>query len=299
VSQRTFSPPFKRLKIYSRCIPSDESIDLIMDEIGNDFIEKQFVESNNNLIEIIQSMCNPEDDAGYIFRELLIKLNQNYQKQNEVIGGNEFERIWQSLYVVNWFAAMVAKSRETNIQDLKRKAKKIYDDFKKTEYIEFENANENHTPRYSDLMNFPEYASSIEILSDWYRDASTLSNENSELRKLIIREKLLIEQICENIEKSNNQHLNICYFCKKNFPSDRGKNLKKCDECEGKNKKQWEKENRPKKTSEPDGWIKAFDGNRKLCQGILCNDGYEEVGRPRQVNAEYICRECYRKSLGG
>ncbi len=299
MSQRTFSPPFKRLNIYGRCIPSDESIDLILDEIGDDIAEKQFVKTNNTLIEIIQSMCNPEDDAGYIFRELLIELYQNYQKQDEVIGDNRFDRLWQSLYVVQWFAAMVAKSRETNIQTLKRIAKKIYDNFKKAEHIEFENTNENVSHRYPDLEIFPEYAESRQFLSDWCKKASIKSNNDHELKKSIIHERLLTLQINESIENSNNQHLNICWFCKKDFPSDRGKKLKMCDECKlgHKNKQQWEEENRPKK-GDPEGWIKAFDSNRKLCQGLLCNDGYEEVGRFREVNAECICRECYRKSIG-
>jgi hypothetical protein len=216
-----------------------------------------------------------------------------------VIGENEFDRLWQSLYVVQWFTAMVAESREMNIQDLKRKTKKIYDDFKNTEFIEFENANKNHTHRYPDLEIFPEYVESRQFLSDWYKKASIKSNNDHELRKLIICEKLLTLQIHKNIESSNNQHLNICWFCKKDFQSKRGKKLKMCDECklEHKNKKQWEEENRPKK-GDPEGWIKAFDGNRKLCQGLFCNDGYKEVGRFRDVNAECICRECYRQSIG-
>jgi hypothetical protein len=270
-----------------------------MDEIGDDSIEKQFLESNNTLIEIIQSMCNPKDDAGFIFRQLFIELYQNYQKQNDVIGENEFDRLWQSLYAVQWFAAMVPESRETNIQGLKRKAKKIYDGFKNIGIIEFENVNENYTHRYPDLEIFSEYVESTQFLSEWYKKASMKSNDKSELRKLMTRERLLIKKILENREKSKNPHLNKCCFCQKLFLSKRGKKLKMCDECklEHKNKKQWEEENRPKK-GDPEGWIKAFDGNRKLCQGLLCNDGYEEVGRFREVNAECICRECYRESIG-
>ncbi len=298
MSKRKFFPPFKRLKIFGRCIPSDKSIGLILDEIGDDSIEKQFLESNNTLIEIIQLMCNPKDDAGFIFRQLFIELYQNYQKQDDVIGENEFDRLWQSLYVVQWFAAMVTESREMNIQSLKRKAKKIYDDFKNTEFIEFENVNENYTHRYPDLEIFSEYVKSTQFLSEWYRKASIKSNNDHELKKLITCEKLLTLQIHEKIENSNNQHLNTCWFCQKDFQSKRGKKLKMCDECklEHKNKKQWDEENRPKK-GDPVGWIKGFDGKRKLCQGLLCNDGYEEVGRFREVNAECICRECYRESI--
>lgn len=246
-----------------------------MDDIGDDFIEKQFIKSNNELIEKIQSMCNPKDDAGYIYRELFIELYKNYQKQHEAIGCNEFDLFWQSLVVVNWFAAMVAKMKETNIQDSKRKAKKNYDRFKNIAPIEFDSTNESYIPRYPDLKErFPEFAESMQFLSDWYERASILSNENSEIRDLVNHEKLLIEQINEKIESSENKHLNICYFCKKLFESNRGGGHKSCgsDECKqryfaGTKKRSRAKQSEIARRPKPP---KAFNGKPDFCDEPDC-----------------------------
>jgi hypothetical protein len=64
-------------------------------------------------------------------------------------------------------------------------------------------------------------------------------------------------------------------------------------ECKLKYKPQWEEKNRSRRTSNPDGWVLAFYGTRKLCKGAKCDDGENEFGRLRQVNAESLCRECF------
>jgi hypothetical protein len=91
-------------------------------------------------------------------------------------------------------------------------------------------------------------------------------------------------------------YLYKCPFCGDRKWIERGAKVPKTcgsGECDLKYKTQWEERNRPRKTSDPDGWVLAFDGTRKLCKGSKCDDGENEFGRLRQVNAEYLCRECF------
>ena len=338
--QRTFFPPmlFNRVKVCGRYIPSLASIDLILNEINDETDRLNFVESNNEFVEIIQSIYSPEGDAGYIslelliliyqellafqelstlckllsiiiqdlltyrellaYRELFVELYQNYQRQHEAIGCNEFNLFWQSLAVVEWFAAMAAKMKEGNIQDLERKAKEICDRFKNFTPIIFESANENHVPRYSDLKErFPEYAKAIENCDEWNKKTVILRGRNYKLDKLTIYEKWLLVQICKKIESSENKHLNICCFCKKLFPSDRGGGHKSCGstECEQrysaattkKNRSQPHSINEKERRSSQKGvtqWSKA-DNTPRWCVGVC--------SKRRLVNKHRICEQCH------
>ena len=236
MSQITFFPApfFDRFEVCGRYIPSEESIDLILDEIGDYHNEIQFIESNNIGIALFeQSMCNPENNDDLSLRKLLIELIQNYHKQGEVVGEDATKFI-QSLAVVNWFAAMVARMKEGNTQNLRKIFSSHHTYFKKADRIELDNTKKSYTPRYSDLKRFPEYTTAIQLLTEWYTRVINLSFDKPELRKLMTRERLLIPKILENREKSTNPYFNICQFCKKHFLSDRGGGHKTCgsEECE-------------------------------------------------------------------
>jgi hypothetical protein len=271
MSQITFFPApfFDRFEVCGRYIPSEESIDLILDEIGNYYNEIQFIESNNIGIALFeQSMCNPENNDDLSLKKLLIELIQNYHKQGEVVGEDATEFI-QSLAVVNWFAAMVARMKEGNIQDLRKIFSSHHTYFKKDDCIELENTNKSYTPRYSDLKRFPEYAAVIQFLTKWYTRVVNLFFDKPELRKLMTRERLIIKKILENREKSKNQHLNKCCFCQKLFLSDGGGGHKTCgsEECEqryfavAKKKSQSQPHAIAKRAKKQ----KAFNGVRNFC----------------------------------
>jgi hypothetical protein len=289
-----FCPPtrFDRIEVCGTYFPSLDSINLILKRIDNKKTRINFIVSNNKTVAIIELMCNLKDDADYIYRELFVELKHNYQRQAEVIRVNVSDVLWQSLYIVNWFAAMVAKPKPGNRQGLKREASKKFDLFNNIGVVQFEDADENHLLRHPDLKEFPEYVAATQFISEWYTKASTLSNDNPELRKLIISEKQLIKQIHEEIENSTNKGIKICQFCGKLFFSNRSGIVKACDspKCDRKYHKQWEK----LPGRDPVGWKVAFKGESKSCKGKECV--YEERGH-RQVNRQYICRTCFANPL--
>jgi hypothetical protein len=298
MSQITFFPApfFDRFEVCGRYIPSEESIDLILDEIGDYHNEIQFIESNNIGIALFeQSMCNPENNDDFSLRKLLIELIQNYHKQGEVVGEDATEFI-QSLAVVNWFAAMVARMKEGNIQNLRKIFSSHHTYFKKDKIIELDKPEKNYTPRYSDLKKgFPEYAEATQFLTEWYVRVINLSSDKPELTKLMTRERLLIKQICENREKSTNPHLNKCCFCQNLFLSDGGGGHKTCgaDECERRYSATTTKKNRsqPNALARRTKLAKAFNGIANFC---------DECKKRRvlwQSGDENFCKHCCQTVL--
>jgi hypothetical protein len=283
---------FNRFNIKDRDIPSEESIDLILSEIDNEPERIQFCMSNNEVVNNTESLLYPNDEEGNIYLRLLIELVENYQKQHEVIGSNNFILFCQSLVVVNWFAAMVAKMKETNSQKSRKIASKHLALFKSADPIEFDNHNKNHEHRYSALNRFPEFAESMQFLIDWYEKASILSNENTELRKLIINEKILIQQIQKKIRDSKNPYENKCQFCQKIFKSNKGGGHKTCgsDEC----KKKYYADTKRKSRSQPHEIDRrsrppeAFGGKRNFC------DECTKRRQLYQVKGRNLCNECVK-----
>jgi hypothetical protein len=288
-AQITFFPPmrFDRIEVYGRYIPSLDSINLILSDIDRESDRFQFIKTNNTIWLF-----------GYIdieLRELIIKLSRNYHKQGEVVGEDATEFI-KSLAVVNWFAAMAVKMKEGNMQGLKREASEVYRLFKKHDDIELDKPSSKFKFRYSDLKeNFLEHAEALEICRDWYEKTVKLSNLKPELRELIICEKLLIKQIFESREKSQNfpfknQYINICQFCKKYFTSYRGGGHKTCgsDECERRYSGATTKKNlsQPHEIAKRTKLVKAFDGVRNFCDGC----GKRRVLRP--LGDENLCKSC-------
>jgi hypothetical protein len=295
MSQRTFFPPmrFDRIEVYDIYIPSLDSINLILSEIENESDRFQFIKTNNTIWLF-----------GYIdieIRELIKKLLQNYHKQGEVVGEDATEFI-KSLAVVNWFAAMAPKMKEGGMQGLKREASKTYQRFKKDGDIEFDKPNPNFTLRYFDLKRFPEYETATKIAIDWYEEAARLSNDKPELRELMNHERLLIKQIFESREKSQNfpfknQYINICQFCKKPFPSYRGGGRAHCGskECRNKYSAGTTKDSRTqphaieekkKRAAEKVAthWIKV-DNTPRWCIGTC--------SKRRLVDKHKICNQCH------
>jgi hypothetical protein len=166
MTQTTFLPDyflFNRIEVCGKYIPSEKSITSILSEIDNESDRIQFVRTNNIIVWMFEH-DDPEDSDDLKLRQLIIELIQNYQKTSGVIGENEAKLI-QSLVLVNWFAVMVAKMKEGNIQDLRKMFSSHHAYFKKAEIIELDNPEKNYTPRYSNLKKgFPEYAKATQFL---------------------------------------------------------------------------------------------------------------------------------------
>jgi hypothetical protein len=290
-----FCPPtrFDRIEVYGIYIPSLDSINSILTVLDRESDRDQFIETNNTIWQSYYV------DAE--IRELIKKLLENYRKQGEVLGKDATEFI-QSVAVVNWFAAMVAKMKEGNIQDLRKEASKTYQRFKKDGDIEFDKPNPNFTPRYSVLKRFPEYAEATDICREWYEKYVSLSNGNPELSELISHEMLLRKQILESREKSQNfpfknQYTNICQFCKKLFPSYRSGGHAHCrsKECRDrysagttdKSRQQPHAINKEKKVISQ--WVKSDDTPR-WCVGVCT--------KRRLVDKHQICKQCHDKGFG-
>jgi hypothetical protein len=211
-------PPlrFDCIEVFGRPIPSVESINLIWDKLKNDSDKIQFAKTNNIIVEYIEK-GDPENLDDIAIRELITKLKQNYQKQHELLKRDDFKIFWQSLAVVNWFSALVAKKKEGNTQALRKNESKLEKYFK--------NGKIPQTivpPRYTNLKRFPEYAEAIEHLTKWYDNILILWNKNLRLHELMISEFQIRTEIIESLEKSNNPYFNACQFCKVIFLTDKG-----------------------------------------------------------------------------
>jgi hypothetical protein len=254
-------PIFNCIEVCNRYIPSEESIYSILDEIDNEADRLQFVDSNNVVVWMFEH-DDPEDSDDLKLRELLAELIQNYHRQGEVVGEDVTEII-QSLAVVNWFATMAPKMKETNTQDLRKDSSKLLQYFKKNKLTKFDK------PRYSDLMRFLEYEEAIKTLTSWCENVLVLINKNHKLNNLVIIEFQIRKKIIENRDKSNNPYFNICYFCRKHFLSDKGGGHKNCgsEECERRYDAAAKKKSRsqPHELSKRAKPKKAFDGRPKFC----------------------------------
>lgn len=281
---------FNRLRVYDRYIPSLDSINFILSEIENESDRFQFVKTNNTF----HLLWCVDIETIKLLRELI----HNYREQGEVVGEDAIEFI-QSLAVVNWFAAMVAKMKEGNIQGLGREASNQYDYFKETEYIELDKPNPNFTPRYSDLKRFDEYEKATKVGESWYEKVSRLSNDKPELRELIIHERWLIYQIIKNRKESKNlylnQYLNKCCFCQRPFQSYWSGGRKTCGspECEQKYNAAAKRKSRSQpheiaKRAEPP---KAFDGVKNFC------DECENRRVLRKFGHGNFCKPCCQTVL--
>jgi rRNA maturation endonuclease Nob1 len=225
---KTFLPlRFDRIKVCGRYIPSEESINLTWSEIGNDSDKIEFVKSNNILVYLVENV-DPEDSDDIKRRKLIKEFVQNYQKQGEVMGKDVTELI-QSLAVVNWFAAVFAEMKEGNVQALKKNESKLEKLFKNGKIPLKITA-----PKYTYLKELPEYKKAFDILVDWYDNILVLWEKDLQIQELMIAEFKIRMEIAENLEKSKNEYLNICQFCKKIFLTKRGGGHKTCGsvDCE-------------------------------------------------------------------
>lgn len=146
-----------------------------------------------------------------------------------------------------------------------------------------------------------EYSTACIYLYRFSKAVDKLAITNSTIRELNIEEVTIMNRIVTNIESDPIDLLYryCCPFCGKHEFITKRKKPKSCgsQECIDRYKPQWEEKNRPRTTSDPDGWIVAFDGKSRLCMGIKCDDGLDQGGRLRQVNVECLCRECYPESI--
>jgi hypothetical protein len=286
------------IEVWNRCIPSVNLLNLVTKEINNNSTRRRFLESSNYVVNLVNFIKKGDDlhDVDSAFRELIIKLKQNYQKQHKLLNRSDFDIFWYSLAFIYYFEATVATFKAKNIQTLRKDSSKLLNYIKNTKLIKFDNVDTTLLHRHKYLTNFPEYKKAIEIVERWEESILILRNNNPGLDMLVSLNYEIRKQILENRENCGGLHLSICPFCYRHRTTKQRGAISTCgsDKCKSKHKKKWEEQNRPAKGRDPDGWKLAFKGEPQKCKGEKCL--YEESGL-RQVNRQCICRDCFRQSI--
>jgi hypothetical protein len=284
------------IEVCGRDIPSVELLNLVTKEINNNSTRRKFLENSNYVVNLANFIKKGDDlhDVDSAFRELIIKLKQNYQEQHKLLERDDFEIFWYSLAFIYYFEATVAALKAKNIQTLRKNSSNLLNYIRNTKLIKFDNVDTRLLHRHKCLTNFPEHKKAVEIVYNWEENILALTNNNPELHMLVSINYETRKQILENRENCGGLHLFICPFCYRFRKTKQRRNKLTCgsDKCDP--KKKWDEQNRPPKGRDPDGWEVAFKGKPQKCKGEKCV--YEDAG-VRQVNRRYICRDCFRQSF--
>jgi hypothetical protein len=235
------------------------------------------------------------------FLELSVMYQRNLDRMCQLTG-HDFYCVIQDNFVIAWYGYLIGNSGHIGDQKFKRELEAILKVAEGRKPISLYKPIGNRDEYCSRLRDYEDLGLADKRFSEFTDAVSNLAKSNDEMSILVLAQHEVTLRLTEIVEKSPKRSVPfLCRFC--NNISDiirGGKTPSSCTKCknEGLYKQDWEKNNRPPTQQDPIGWVIAFDGKRMLCEGVKCDDGYDEVGRLRQVNAECICRECYRESIG-
>jgi hypothetical protein len=254
------------------------------------------------------STCDSSEIKELNLRSRLIKIDEI---QTELSRCFDFSTLRKARAIVDWHLISRGNFTGSDNQQLIKASRTILSKVKKGE-AELSDVKFPTVKRYHHLLECGksisdsrqelnnEYSATSNYVTQFCKHIDYLSDTN-ECIKSLIYEQLDIHKQLLIIAKNAEPHIYhfSCPFCGKCQVVPKRKKPKSCgsDECDLKYKTQWEEKNRPRTTSDPDGWIVAFDGKPRLCMGIKCDDGLDQGGRLRQVNVECLCRECYPESI--
>lgn len=278
-------PVFQTIDISGQLIPSVSTIKLILEELKEPEIIKNFCESSNALVVTLTCIYNPV----YIPNEIKFVHKQLYRIKAEV-SGLDFDDIWWAMATQNWFDSMFLQT-SMNPQDL-RKELSSGSSRKKNNPVSWE----------KDLFRYPEYRRAIDIIFEWRKSYEKKANDNYELKLLDLYEKRLhktsltfLAEINKEFKANGESKSFICQFCKKDTIVDwESRQRKSCDDCTRKYSVLTTERNRQKSSATKiinPAPFEKIDNTYRLCQGG-CGGEHR-----RKVNKNNRCKSCHRKGL--
>ncbi len=290
----------KRLYLFNREIPSDLSMNLVLNELKDEDRDVFILHSDECISGLYgwldPTQYNPSDLTDPKERsalELQLEIVKVYQIQCAILE-LDFRQFWQSRAVISWFHYMLANSRSFHIQRLGREFAKILD--AEIEGTTIDRSKVVTIKNYSFLEKYPEYKEALTMLNsafDSINTASLVDPEMSFLDSYQLELHTCQASILEGTDTTS--RIFICPYCKSLKILKPGvKEREHCGskKCENQYDAHRQKEWRLSKQSNSKAiWIKAFEGKSKNCKGYDCK---KDGGRLRQVNDDYICRKCFK-----
>jgi hypothetical protein len=297
---KNFSFTSKRLYVFDREIPSDLSMNAILNELTVEDKDIFIAHSDKFICGFYSSLdpnkYNPDDIIDLHVKlalEIKIEIVKTYQLQCEILE-LDFQQFWQSYAVISWFRYMAANSRSFHVQQIGR------------ELLQFINAvNDEATIDTSNiftekdrsiLAKYPEHQEALSIIDGVFYLINFSSKRNNKMSDLFARQLILHSCLASvSEEKDTSDRLFICPYCKRLQVLNPGvKERKYCGskECENEYDKRRQGEWRlSQKPSTKAVFVPAFDGKPRNCKGSKC---LKEGGRRVQVNIDYLCKRCLK-----
>ncbi len=289
----------KRLYLFNREIPSDLSMNLVLNELKDEDRDIFILHSDEFISNIYgwlaPTQYNPSDftdDKERSALELQLAIVKVYQIQCARLQ-IDFRHFWQSRAVISWFHYMLANSRSFHVQRLRREFSHIID-------LEIEGQTSDRSKivtmkEYPMLEKYPEYQDALTIFNG-ICDAINISARIDPLMSYLDSLQLELHTCQADVLEGSDttSRIFICPYCNSLEILKPGiKERKHCGECknayDAHRQKEWRLSQKPNTQAI---WLKAFEGKSKNCKGSECQ---EEGGRLRQVNDEHLCRECFGK----
>lgn len=283
----------KRLYLFKREIPSDLSMNLVLNELKDEgrnvFIlhSDEFISGLYGWLDPTQ--YNPSDLTDPRERsalELQLAIVKVYQIQCAILE-LDFRQFWQSRAVVIWFNYMVANSRSFHIQRLGREFSQILK-------VENDGATVDRSKivkikHYTDLEKYPEYKEALTILNSTFNAiniAAKISPEMSLLDSFQLELHTCQASVLEGTDTTS--RIFICPYCNSLEILKPGiKEREHCKDC----KKQYDAHRQKEwRLSQKPIFVAAFDGKPRNCKGSKC---VAKGGRRVQVTIDYLCRRCF------
>lgn len=175
----------KRLYLFNREIPSDLSMNLVLNELKDEDRDVFILHSDECISGLYgwldPTQYNPSDLTDPKERsalELQLKIVKVYQIQCAILE-LDFRQFWQNRAVISWFHYMLANSRSFHIQRLRREFAKILD--AKIEGITIDRSKVVTIENYSFLEKYPEYKEALTMLNSAFDSINTASLVDPEM----------------------------------------------------------------------------------------------------------------------
>jgi hypothetical protein len=288
-----------QISISDELVPSIESVNMFLAMLKDTDSRRTFCLASNDFIhEIIcdyapeqfVSRCEDLKTREYLLLQRLSLTLHEWCCQ--VLGDADFIFYLRSKAVISWFHFMVTNSRSYHLPTLVRKLPLNIESELGEIYLE--KAQTNIVKGHPELERYPEYK---EAMSSWRVINRYIENSPITLPIWWLILRTHHQQISYfKDKKETGSRAFTCPFCncfKRLSPG--VKEAVHCGdpECETKYDTQTKFKKRPPRPPIPQGWIKAYKGKRRPCNGCEnTRQVYVEELNQHLIESQQLCRDC-------